>query len=55
MTISLDKTALTTITRPNFTFSQETITASTDTAEEDEDFVENKIDVYWDEADGREE
>ena len=40
MTISLDKTTLTTITRPNFTFSQETITASTDTAEEDEDFEE---------------
>ena len=38
MTISLDKTTLTTITRPNFTFSQETITASTDTSEEDEDF-----------------
>ena len=40
MTISLDKTTLTTITRPNFTFSQETITASTDTSEEDEDFDE---------------
>ena len=40
MTISLDKTTLTTITRPNFTFSQETITASTDTSEGDEDFEE---------------
>jgi len=40
MTISLDKTTLTAITRPNFTFSQETITASTDTSEGDEDFEE---------------
>ena len=40
MTISLDKTTLTAITIPNFTFSQETITASTDTSEGDEDFEE---------------